>query len=154
MTSVSRGSKTKQPKRRATRNPVSALAAAAVDAMLDKKAHDVAVMDMRDVSGVADVFVIGTGDSDLQIKAIADAVSEQIREQYAEKPWHTEGYEDRRWILLDYVDLVVHVFDREKRGFYDLERLWGDAPREDVDANGSSEGVALLKKIAENDSGE
>jgi ribosome-associated protein len=105
--------------------------------MLEKKAHNVTVMDMREVSGVADVFVLGTGDSDLQIKAIADAVSDKIREAYSEKPWHTEGYEDRQWVLLDYVDLVVHVFSHEKRSFYDLERLWGDAPSEDV----SSEAV-------------
>lgn len=152
MTSVSRESKTKQPKRRATRNPVAALAAAAVDAMLDKKAHSITVMDMREVSGVADVFVIGTGDSDLQIKAIADAVTETIRSDYAERPWHTEGYQDRKWVLLDYVDLVVHVFDHEKRSFYDLERLWGDAPKEDVDNDAdSADDVALIKALRSND---
>jgi ribosome-associated protein len=147
MTSASRESRAKQPKRRATQNPVSELTAAAVDAMLDKKAHNVTVMDMREVSGVADVFVLGTGDSDLQIKAIADAVSDKIRTEYSEKPWHTEGYEDRHWILLDYVDLVVHVFDREKRDFYDLERLWGDAPREEVQSDGSATDVGLISSL-------
>lgn len=135
----------KKPRRRTTRNPVRQLAAEAVEAMLDKKALDITVMDMRKVSGVADYFVVGTGESDLQIKAIADAVSERIRENYQERPWHTEGYEGRQWVLLDYVDLVVHVFSNEKRLFYNLERLWGDAPREGVPAEGSAADVALLK---------
>jgi ribosome-associated protein len=150
MTSSSQEPRSDKPKRRSTPNPVSALAAAAVDAMLEKKAHNVTIMDMRAVSGVADVFVIGTGDSDLQIKAIADSVSEKIREGYSEKPWHTEGYVERQWVLLDYVDLVVHVFSHEKRHFYDLERLWGDAPSEDVAPEASSEDVALIKTLREN----
>lgn len=150
MTSSSQEPRSKKPTRRSTQNPVGALAAAAVDAMLDKKAHQVTVMDMRGVSGVADVFVIGTGESDLQIKAIADAVTEKIREGYSEKPWHTEGYDGRQWVLLDYVDLVVHVFSHEKRNFYDLERLWGDAPTEEVPADASSEDVALLGALQAN----
>src|SRR5690625_7789705 len=104
--------------------------------MLDKKVLDVTVMDMRAVIGVVDVFVIATGESELQIKAIADAVTERIRERLQERPWHVEGYEGRQWVLLDYVDLVVHIFSTDKRQFYDLERLWGDAPRELIDEIG------------------
>ncbi len=126
----------------------------AVEAMLDKKALDVTVMDMHEVSGVADIFVIATGESELQIKAIADAVVDQIREQYQERPWHTEGYDARQWVLLDYVDLVVHVFNHDKRAFYGLERLWGDAPREDVAADASADDVALLRDGQEGKPGE
>lgn len=134
-------------KKRATSNPVGLLAAHAVEAVLDKKARDVRVMDMRGVSGVADCFVVCTGDSDLQIRAIADAVRERIRETCDERPWHVEGTDSYQWVLLDYVDLVVHVFAGERRAFYSLERLWGDAPFEDVPDDGSAEDVALLRSL-------
>lgn len=138
----------KTNKRRATQNPVRVLAAHAVDAVLEKKGHDVVVMDMRRVSGVADFFVVCTGDSELQIKAIADAVREEIREACAERPWHTEGSEHNQWVLLDYVDLVVHIFNQEKRAFYNLERLWGDAPTEQVPEDASASDVRLLQEDA------
>ncbi|MFT5142458.1 MAG: ribosome-associated protein [Rhodothermales bacterium] len=129
---------------RQTQNPVRKLAAAAVDAALDKKGLDVLVMDMDGVSGVADMFVVCTGESELQVKAIADEVVESIREKYGEKPWHREGLEHKQWILLDYVDLVVHVFNRELRDFYSLERLWGDAPQEGIGDEGTSADIKLL----------
>lgn len=142
-----------QRKGRRTANhvPVRALAKAAVDAMLDKKALDVTVMDMHGVSGVADIFVIGTGESDLQIKAISDGVTERIREQHQERPWHTEGYDAKQWVLLDYVDLVVHVFTHEKRAYYDLERLWGDAPRVDVQPDADLASIEMLNVGASED---
>src|SRR5690606_2736231 len=123
--------------KRISRHPARVLAIHAVDAVLSKKAHDVTVMDMRSVSGVADYFVMCTGDSDLQIRAIADAVEENLRTELGERPWHREGYEHLQWVLLDYVDLVVHIFSQEKRAFYGLERLWGDAPSEQVSEDGS-----------------
>jgi ribosome-associated protein len=136
-------------KKRTTPTPARILAQHAVDAALDKKAQDITVLDMREVSGVADYFVVCTGGSDLQVKAISDAVEERIKKQCNERPWHTEGYEHRQWVLLDYVDLVVHVFSTEKRAFYDLERLWGDAPIEQVaDEATSSDDVALLQDAA------
>lgn len=135
-------------KKRSTQTPARVLAAHAVDAALEKKAQDVVVMDVREVSGVADYFVVCTGSSDLQIKAIYDAIEERIKEQFNERPWKREGQEHRQWVLLDYVDMVVHIFNEEKRAFYDLERLWGDAPREHVDENGSSADVALLQDAA------
>ena len=93
-------------KKRTTDVPVTELAAHAVDAALDKKARDMVVMDMREVSGVADIFVVCTGDSDLQIRAIIEAVEARIREHCAERPWHVEGKEHYQWVLMDYVDLV------------------------------------------------
>ena len=85
-----------------------------------------------------------------QIKAIADAVTERIRERLQERPWHVEGYEGRQWVLLDYVDLVVHIFSTDKRQFYDLERLWGDAPRELIDAEADVAEANLLKSLRAN----
>lgn len=141
-------SSARKKRKKAPSNPSHVLAAYAVDAMMDKKARDVTVMDMREVSGVADYFVIGTGDSDIQIKAIADEIRERIKGECQERPWHTEGTNHHQWVLLDYVDMVAHIFDQERRGFYDLERLWGDAPRESVPEDGSSSDVALLATSA------
>lgn len=135
--------------KRATTVPVYHLAAAAVDAALDKKARDVAVMDMREVSSVADYFVLCTGRSELQIRAIVDGIEERIKKEHDERPWKTEGREHRQWVVLDYVDLVVHVFNDEKRSYYNLERLWGDAPIEHVSDEGSSDEVQLLRDAAE-----
>ena len=95
---------------------------------LDKKAEDVLVIDVRGLSSYADYFVLMTADSDRQAGAIADAVDEKLKAQGASKVG-VEGYESGRWILLDYGDVVAHVFNREARGFYDLEGLWADAPR-------------------------
>ena len=131
-------------KQRTTRNPVTVLASHAIDSVLEKKGRDVVLMDMRAVSGVADFFVLCTGGSELQIRAIVEGVRERIREACDERPWHVEGTEHYQWVLLDYVDLVVHVFSPEKRGYYDLERLWGDAPTEEISDVGSSEEIAML----------
>ena len=116
------------------RNPDSAsskeLTRLVVEAAMDKKAEDVLVMDIREVSGVADYFVICSGSSEYQIKAIQSAVEERLREETGERPWQREGQGFRQWVLLDYVDLVVHIFTPERRAFYSLERLWNDAPQE------------------------
>ena len=106
--------------------------------MLDKKARDVTVLDMREVAGFVDYFVIGTGDSELQIKAVAEEIKARVRTQCDEKPWHMEGADAWQWVLLDYVDVVAHVFSPDKRAFYGLERLWGDAPTQRVGAAGLS----------------
>ncbi len=107
-----------------------------VEAIQAKKAKDILIIDMSEVSAIADYFVISTGDSDLQIKAIVDGVIEDVRADIDERPWRTEGYETRRWVLIDYVDVVVHVFDRESRSYYNLERLWADAPMEEIPNEG------------------
>jgi len=132
-------------KQRNTPTPVHALARLAVDAALGKKAKDVTVLDMREVSGVADIFVLCNGDTDIQVRAIAEGVRMSIKEACAELPWHSEGLDSLQWVLLDYVDLVVHVFQPEKRDFYSLERLWGDAEREDVPDDASASDVRLLR---------
>ncbi len=95
---------------------------------LDKKAEDVLVLDVRGLTSYADYFVLMTADSDRQAGAIADHVDETLKKGGATKVG-TEGYEGGRWILIDYGDVVTHVFGREARGFYDLEGLWADAPR-------------------------
>ncbi len=92
----------------------------------EKKAKDVKILDIRSISTVADYFVICSGSSTTQVRAIADYVEEKLSGQGL-KLHHMEGYENGRWILLDFVDLVVHVFQGEERDFYNLERLWGDA---------------------------
>ena len=91
-----------------------------------RQADDVVVLDMTPHSSIADRFVICQGRSDRQVKAIADAVEEQLGKN-GEKPRAMEGYQTGSWILIDYVDLVVHIFDPETREFYGLERLWGQA---------------------------
>ena len=113
--------------------PGRELARIALDAALDKRARDVTVMDLRGISGEVDYFVIATGESDLQIRAIVDGVVDAIRKQAGERPVARDGQPGTsRWIVLDYFDLAVHVFDPELRAHYDLERLWGDAPTETV----------------------
>ncbi len=133
-------------KKRSTPTSARELAALIVEAMQDKKAVDVTVVDVREVSGVTDYFVIGTGESNLQVRAIAEAVRELVRERTGERPWKREGTQHNQWVLLDYVDVVAHIFDRERRTYYDLERLWGDAPTEHV-ADDATE-VALLRPEA------
>ena len=93
---------------------------------LSKKAKDVTIMDLRKVTSMADYFVVCSGDSEPQVRAIADAVMEGMS-RLGERPWHTEGFQNLQWVLLDYVDVVVHVFHREARAFYGLDKLWGDA---------------------------
>lgn len=126
--------------------PPHRLAAAAVDALAERKAENITVLDLRPVGGVADYFVIGTGASDRQIRALARAVDEGVEEAYGEQPWHTEGLEHLQWVVLDYVDVVVHLFSKEKRAYYDLERLWGDADIEQVPAEAGAAAVELLQQ--------
>jgi ribosome-associated protein len=105
----------------------------AARATLDKKAEDVVVLDLRKASSFTDYFVLASGNNQKQILAIADSVLSTLREEGL-RPKHTEGYPRQEWILLDYGGLVVHVFTRALRSFYDLERLWGGASRLEVKA--------------------
>jgi ribosome-associated protein len=120
-----------------------ALAGMIVEAIRSKKAKDVVVIDLREVSEMTDFFVLCTGESDLQVKAIVDGVRESIKDTVGERPWRTEGYSHRQWVLMDYVDVVVHVFDTERRDYYNLERLWADAKIEEV--SDEADVVELLK---------
>ena len=108
------------------------LAREAARLTLTKRAEDVVILDLRSLDGVCDFFVIATGNSEIQVRAIVHAVEEGLRESRGMKPWHSEGFEARRWILLDYVDVVVHVFHARAREYYLLDKLWGDAAREVV----------------------
>jgi ribosome-associated protein len=101
----------------------------AVRAALDKKAEDVIVLDLRKAGGFTDHFVICTGGNPRQITAIADSVRETLRTELHERPTLSEGVDKSEWILLDYFNFVVHIFSRDCRTFYGLERLWGAAQR-------------------------
>ena len=101
---------------------------AIVNGMLEKKANDIVILDLRSLqTSMADYFVICHGNSDKQVNAIADSVEDMVRKQTGEKPWHIEGAELGEWILIDYFDIVVHIFKDEKRAFYGIEELWSDA---------------------------
>lgn len=100
----------------------------AAELALERKAHDVLVLDLRGISSATDYFVIAGGTSDVQVKAVAEHVVEELKKDRV-RPEHVEGLQGGRWVLLDYVDFVVHVFHPHARSFYQLERLWGDAPR-------------------------
>ena len=100
----------------------------AAELALERKADDVVVLDLRGISSATDYFVIASGRSDVQVKAIADHVVDELKKEKV-RPEHVEGLRGARWVLLDYVDFVVHVFHPEARFFYQLENLWGDAPR-------------------------
>ncbi len=133
-----------EDKKRLSTTPTRVIASLAVDAILEKKGRDILVLDVHQVSGVADIFILVTGESELQNKAIVDSVRISVRENAGERPWHVEGSDHNQWVLMDYVDLVVHVFMPEKREFYGLERLWGDAPREEVTEEMSASDVKIL----------
>ena len=105
----------------------------AVRAALDKKAENVVVLDMRKSGGFTDFFVICTGGNPRQITAIADGVRDTLKRDLDERPTLMEGIDKSEWILLDYFNFVVHVFSRDCRAFYGLERLWGNAERHEIE---------------------
>lgn len=101
---------------------------AVIAGIQEVKGRDIVHVDLRGVPNtVCDHFVICHGDSDTQVEAITRSVLETARKRAGEKPWHTEGERNAEWVLIDFVDVVVHVFHRDKRGYYALEDLWGDA---------------------------
>lgn len=96
--------------------------------MLEKKASDVVVMDLREIkNAVADYFILCSGNSDTQIDAIADSIEEFVHKNANQNPWKREGKTNKEWVIIDYVNVVAHVFKKDKRDFYGLEDLWGDA---------------------------
>jgi ribosome-associated protein len=98
-----------------------------VKAMLEKQAEDIVSIDLRKFNNrLAEMFIICHGNSVTQVEAIADYIEELSKKQLNQKPFHREGFENKEWILLDYFDIVVHVFLEEKRNFYSIEQLWGD----------------------------
>lgn len=95
--------------------------------IFNKKGYNVKILDLKEVATFTDYFVICSADSDTQVKAIADEIDKSLRDSGL-KSWHKEGYRALNWVLIDYVDVVVHVFKKDMREFYNLEKLWGDAP--------------------------
>ncbi len=99
-----------------------------VKGMQEKKANEIVLMDLRKVkNAVADFFVICSGNSDKQIDAIADSIDEEVNKVLKENPWHVEGKNNKEWMILDYTNVVAHIFRKDRRSFYALEKLWGDA---------------------------
>ncbi len=102
----------------------------AAELALELKAQDVVVLDLRGISSATDFFVLASGTSDVQVRAVAEHITEELKKD-GSRPDHVEGLRGGRWVLLDYIDFVVHVFHPQAREFYQLETLWGDAPRWD-----------------------
>ncbi len=104
------------------------------EAALDKKAENVVSLDLRKLPDAAcDFFVICSANTGVQVKAIADNIVDKIQKETGEYPWHKEGFDNLEWVLLDYVDIVVHVFRKENREYYQLEELWLDAERKEFE---------------------
>ncbi len=118
-----------------TKKADSALADLVVQGLLNKKGKDILKMDLHKLEGaISDYFVICTGTSDTHVQALADSVHETVKKATGENTRGTEGEKQGEWILMDYVDVVVHIFLKEKRGFYNIEELWGDAKFEKIDS--------------------
>ncbi|MCC7307615.1 MAG: ribosome silencing factor [Acidobacteria bacterium] len=101
----------------------------AVRCAADKKALDIKVLDLREVATFTEFFVIAGGTNQRQVQAIADEITEQLKKQLSTRAVRTEGYNAAEWVLLDFGDFIVHIFNKEAREFYDLERLWRDAQK-------------------------
>ncbi len=102
-----------------------------VAAAREKNARDLALLDLRGSTDVTDYFLIGTADAEVHARAISDAIADALV-PIGKKPWHVEGVSDLNWVLIDFVDIVAHVFREDAREFYGLEAIWADAPRVDI----------------------
>jgi ribosome-associated protein len=109
--------------------PLDGRVVTALHAAADKKAAGLLVLDLRAVASFTDYFVIASGTNVRQVQAVADEIVERVRKEHRSKPARVEGYSTAEWVLLDYGDFIVHVFEEKARRFYDLERLWRDAAR-------------------------
>ncbi len=115
-------------------NSTEQLVEAIVEGIQEKKGTNISILDMRKIDGsICQFFVLCDGDSNTQVNAIGESVDDYVREKINDKPFHIEGKQNAEWILLDYVDVVVHVFQRPIRSFYNLEGLWADAKRTDIE---------------------
>jgi len=100
-----------------------------VEGLQEIKGENITILDLREIeSAVTDFFIIAEGNSNTQVNALSDSVHKSVRENIGDRPWHIEGKENAEWVLMDYVNVVVHIFQKGTREFYDLESLWGDAP--------------------------
>jgi ribosome-associated protein len=112
----------------------TSLAELIVEGLLEKKAHNITILNLSEIQNrVADIFVICDADSTTHVNAIADSVVEVVKKKMNEKPFHSEGWENGQWILLDYVNVVAHIFMKETREFYDIETLWADAVKTTIE---------------------
>ena len=100
----------------------------------DKVAHDIRVIDLREIVSYTDFFVIASGGTERQTKAIHDGIYQELKDVYGRLPRRVEGLTESRWILMDYLDAVVHIFTPDARSYYRLEQLWGDAPSTTVES--------------------
>lgn len=105
---------------------------AAASAAVSHRAQNPVILDLRELDCFTDFFAIFSGISDIQVEGISEAVLEELEENWDQQPWHREGAQKADWILLDYVDFVIHVFLEEKRSYYSLERLWAEAPHVEI----------------------
>lgn len=105
---------------------------AAASAAVSHRAQNPVILDLRKLDCFTDFFAIFSGISDIQVEGISEAVLEELEEKWDQRPWHREGAQKADWILLDYVDFVIHVFLEEKRSYYSLERLWAEAPHVEI----------------------
>ncbi len=112
--------------------PALDLLRAAAAAAVAKKAREPVALDLRELDGVCDYFFLCSCASETQVKAVAEHIEDSLREHHDARPWHVEGREGRRWVLLDYVSVVIHVFHEKTREYYLLDRLWGDARSVDL----------------------
>ncbi len=110
------------------------IAKTALNAVIDRKAADIALLRVTKLTTLADYYIICTGSSNTQLRAISDAVDEALSKKYGLEPKSVEGYRSASWILQDYGSVIVHIFKNDARQFYDLERLWADAQKLDVEA--------------------
>lgn len=102
------------------------------NAIDDKKGGNTRILDVSDITTITDYFIITSGNNYNQVRAIADNVEEELLKKHGMRPERVEGYNNGEWILLDYIDYVIHVFDREQRLFYDIERIWSDGKEIEV----------------------
>ncbi|MEX0649297.1 MAG: ribosome silencing factor [Balneolaceae bacterium] len=103
------------------------------EGLLEKKGKDIVLLDVRELTTLTDFFIICHGTSETQIRALANSVTQKVKDELKENVWKKEGLDARRWIILDYVNVVVHIFSEEKRQFYGIERMWNDAIRTEIE---------------------
>lgn len=112
------------------------LIAAIVDAIEDIKGEDIRILDLRDIeNAVCKYFIVCSGGSNTQVNALAGSVQKKVSKSHREKPFQVEGTETAEWVLLDYIDIVVHIFQKSVRDYYDIESLWGDAKLTEIASN-------------------
>lgn len=106
----------------------------AIESASEKKAFNIVALDLREIVSFTEFFVIASGANQRQVQAIADEITEQLKKQLNARPIRVEGYNSAEWVLMDFGDFIVHIFDKDARDFYDLERLWRDAKRVELPA--------------------